>query len=52
MANLENEATQYESPNEGSGNAGGSDLYKSPSPIILRAVKGNEHQALRSQIMF
>jgi hypothetical protein len=25
MLDLENEATQYESPNEGSGNAGGSD---------------------------
>jgi hypothetical protein len=33
MADLENEATQYDSPNEGSGNAGGSDLYESPSPI-------------------
>jgi hypothetical protein len=33
MANLENEATQYESPNEGSGNAGGSDLYESASPL-------------------
>jgi hypothetical protein len=33
MADLENEATQYESPNEGSGNAGGSDLYESPSPL-------------------
>jgi hypothetical protein len=32
MAELENEANQYESPNEGSGNAGGSDSYKSPSP--------------------
>jgi hypothetical protein len=33
MVVLENEATQYESPNEGSGNAGGSDLYESPSPL-------------------
>jgi hypothetical protein len=32
MADLENEATQYESLDEGSRNAGGSDLYKSPSP--------------------
>jgi hypothetical protein len=30
---LENEGTQYESPNEGSRNAGGLDLYKSPSPL-------------------
>jgi hypothetical protein len=33
MANLENEATQYESPDGESGNAGGSDLYESPSPL-------------------
>jgi hypothetical protein len=33
MAELENEATQYESPNEGSKNAGGSDSYESPSPF-------------------
>jgi hypothetical protein len=33
MVDLENEATQYDSPNEGSGNAGGSNLYKSPSPL-------------------
>jgi hypothetical protein len=33
MVDLENEATQYESPNEGNENAGGSDLYESPSPI-------------------
>jgi hypothetical protein len=33
MSELENEATQYESSNEGSGNARGSDLYKSPSPL-------------------
>jgi hypothetical protein len=33
MVDLENEATQYESPNEGSGNAGGLNLYESPSPI-------------------
>jgi hypothetical protein len=33
MVDLENEATQYESPNEGSGNAGGSDMYESPSPL-------------------
>jgi hypothetical protein len=33
MTDLENEATQYESPNEGSENAGGSYLYESPSPL-------------------
>jgi hypothetical protein len=33
MADLKNEVTQYESPNEGSGNVGGSDLYESPSPL-------------------
>jgi hypothetical protein len=33
MSDLENEATQYESPNEGSGNAGGSDEYESASPL-------------------
>jgi hypothetical protein len=33
MDDLKNEATQYESPNEGSGNAEGSDLYESPSPL-------------------
>jgi hypothetical protein len=33
MADLENEATKYEYPNEGSGNAGGSELYESPSPL-------------------
>jgi hypothetical protein len=32
MAGVENEATQYESPNEGSRNAGSSDSYESPSP--------------------
>jgi hypothetical protein len=33
MADLENEATQYESPNKEIGIAGGSYLYKSPSPL-------------------
>jgi hypothetical protein len=33
MADLDNEATQYEPPNEESRNAGGSDLYESPSPL-------------------
>jgi hypothetical protein len=33
MADLESEATQYESPNEENGNARGSDLYESPSPL-------------------
>jgi hypothetical protein len=33
MADLEIEATQYESPNMGSENAGGSNLYESPSPL-------------------
>jgi hypothetical protein len=52
MADLENEATQYEFPNEGRGNVGGLDLYESPSPFILRAVKDNEHQAPKTQMMF
>jgi hypothetical protein len=43
MASLENEATQYESPNEGSGNAGGLDLYDSPSP--LHPLCGKRQQA-------
>jgi hypothetical protein len=33
MVELENEATQYEPPNEGSGNADGSDSYESRSPL-------------------
>jgi hypothetical protein len=33
MAELENEATQYEPPNKGSRNARGSDSYESPSPL-------------------
>jgi hypothetical protein len=33
MSNLENEVTQYESPNEGSENGGGSDDYESPSSL-------------------
>jgi hypothetical protein len=33
MAGPENEMTQYESPNEGRGNEGSSDLYESPSPL-------------------
>jgi hypothetical protein len=33
MVDFEIEATQYESPNEESGNAGGSNLYESPSPL-------------------
>jgi hypothetical protein len=33
MSDLENEVTQYESPNVGSGNAGGSDEYESPSHL-------------------
>jgi hypothetical protein len=33
MSDLENEATQYESPNEGSRNARGSNEYESPSPL-------------------
>jgi hypothetical protein len=32
MLELENEVAKYESPNEGSGNAGSSDSYESPSP--------------------
>jgi hypothetical protein len=31
MADPENEANQYESPNKGSGNAGSLDSYESPS---------------------
>jgi hypothetical protein len=33
MSDFENEATQYESPNKGSGNAVGLDEYESPSPL-------------------
>jgi hypothetical protein len=33
MVDLKNEPTQYESTNEGSGSARGSNLYKSPSPL-------------------
>jgi hypothetical protein len=33
MTDFENEVTQYESPNEGNGNVGGSVLYESPSPL-------------------
>jgi hypothetical protein len=33
MADLENEAAQYEPPNEGSRNVGGLALYESPSPL-------------------
>jgi hypothetical protein len=33
MVDPENEATQYESPNERTGKVGGSDLYESPSPL-------------------
>jgi hypothetical protein len=33
MADLENDVTQYESPDEGSGNAGDLDSYESPSPL-------------------
>jgi hypothetical protein len=33
MSDLENEVTQYESPNMESGNAGGLDEYESPSPL-------------------
>jgi hypothetical protein len=33
MPDLENEVTQYASPNEGSRNEGGSDEYESPSPL-------------------
>jgi hypothetical protein len=33
MLDLDNEMTQYESPNEGSRNAGGSDEYESRSPL-------------------
>jgi hypothetical protein len=33
MAEPENQATQYESPNEGSGNEGSLDSYESPLPL-------------------
>jgi hypothetical protein len=33
MVDLEKEANQYESLNEGSENAGSSDSYESPSPL-------------------
>jgi hypothetical protein len=33
MLDLENEVTQYESPNDGSESTGGSDEYESPSPL-------------------
>jgi hypothetical protein len=39
MKEPENEATQYESPNEGSGTAGSSDSYESPSPPQLPCAK-------------
>jgi hypothetical protein len=39
MAELENEANQYESPNKGSGNAGDSDSYESPSPLHTPCTK-------------
>jgi hypothetical protein len=39
MVDLENEVTQYESPNKKSGKAGGSDLYESPSPLHPPCVK-------------
>jgi hypothetical protein len=44
MAELENEATQYESPNEGSRNVGSSGSYESPSPLQPSCAK--RHQAL------
>jgi hypothetical protein len=39
MVELENKVTQYESPNEGSRNAGGLDSYKSPSPFHHSCAK-------------
>jgi hypothetical protein len=39
MMELENEATQHEPPNEGSGNAGSSDSYESFSPPQPPCVK-------------
>jgi hypothetical protein len=44
MADLENEAIQYESPNEGRGNARGSNLYESPShlhPLCVRRQRAS-----------
>jgi hypothetical protein len=52
MVELENEAAQYKSPNEGSENVGSLDLYESPSPLNLCALRGNEHQVPMTQIMF
>jgi hypothetical protein len=50
MMELENEVTQYESPNEGNENARGcTNLLHA---FILHALKGNEHQAPRTQVMF
>jgi hypothetical protein len=39
MKEPKNEATQYESPNEGSGTAGSSDSYESPSPPQFPCAK-------------
>jgi hypothetical protein len=47
MADFENEATQFESPNEGSGNAGGLDLYKSPSPLCPPCGKRQQASATK-----
>jgi hypothetical protein len=48
MAELENEATQYESHNKGSGNTGGSDSYESPSPLHPPCAKRHRGPILRS----
>jgi hypothetical protein len=47
MADLDKEVTQYESSNEGSGNAGGLNLYESPSP--LHPVCGKRQRALGTE---
>jgi hypothetical protein len=58
MSDLENEATQYESPNEESENARGSDEYKSPSPLHppcgkRQRVSGTEdHDYVPEQLVY
>jgi hypothetical protein len=42
MVDLENEANQYVSPNEGSGNAGSSNSYECPSPLQPLCTKGQQ----------
>jgi hypothetical protein len=46
MAEHENPVTQYESPNEGSGNARASDSYESPSPLHVPEQPVYDHWKL------